>query len=81
NYIQTILTSNSRVLFIYGDSDQFTGVGKYKQWIKDNKVEEKALWTIKELKDVDHFYSRQRMEDKLIIALDEWVNNVFSNAK
>ncbi|CAG8741075.1 1480_t:CDS:2, partial [Ambispora leptoticha] len=76
NYLHILLSSTSRVLFIYGDSDQFTGVNKYKQWVKDNKAVENLLWTIKELKGTDHFYTYHNMEDKLIKALDEWINNV-----
>ncbi|CAG8540001.1 13353_t:CDS:2, partial [Cetraspora pellucida] len=75
NYLQTLLASTSHVLFIYGDSDQFTGVSKYKQWVKDNKAVENPLWSIVELKGTDHFYTFQNMEDKLIKALDEWINN------
>ncbi|CAG8820228.1 45817_t:CDS:2 [Gigaspora margarita] len=78
NYLQTLLVSTSRVLFIYGDSDQFTGVGKYRQWVKINKAAENPLWTIKELKGTDHFYTWQSMEDKLIEALDEWIDNVLA---
>ncbi|CAG8709618.1 1209_t:CDS:2, partial [Racocetra fulgida] len=45
------------------------------QWVKDNKAVENLLWTIKELKGTDHFYTYHNMEDKLIKALDEWINN------
>ncbi|CAJ0837797.1 10010_t:CDS:2 [Entrophospora sp. SA101] len=62
-----------KVLFVYGDSDQFTNVGKYRRWIQENKLLENKNWTVKELTDVDHFFASQRMEDELVGAIDEWI--------
>nr|CAG8591434.1 14220_t:CDS:2 [Entrophospora candida] len=62
-----------KVLFVYGDSDQFTNVGKYRRWIQENKLLENKNWTVKELTDADHFFASQRMEYELVGAIDEWI--------
>ncbi|CAB4378601.1 unnamed protein product [Rhizophagus irregularis] len=72
--LQNLLSSSStRVLFIFGDSDQFTRASKYKQWIKDNNVLGNERWNVVELKGVDHFFVYQQMEDVLIDVIQKWL--------
>ncbi|CAG8608215.1 6837_t:CDS:2, partial [Ambispora gerdemannii] len=66
--------NNSRVLFVYGTSDQFTGVNAYKKWIKDNKIEERNMWSVRELRGGDHFWFGRGMEEKLLHVLEEWID-------
>jgi len=65
---------STNVLFIFGDSDQFTRVSKYRKWIKDNNVLENERWTVAELNGADHFYVYQQMEDALISVIQQWVD-------
>jgi hypothetical protein len=75
-HLRNLLSSSStRVLFIFGDSDQFTRVSKYNQWIKDNKVLENERWNVAKLKDVDHFFAYQQMEVSLIDVIQKWLHN------
>ncbi|CAG8528906.1 6257_t:CDS:2 [Ambispora leptoticha] len=65
--------NNCRVLFVYGTSDQFTGVNAYKKWIRESKVEERSMWSLRELSGVDHFFFGEGMEEKLLHVLEEWI--------
>ena len=69
-----LLSSSTKVLFIFGDSDQFTRMSKYRKWIKDNNVLENERWTVEELNGVDHFFAYQQMEDALIDIIQQWVD-------
>ncbi|CAG8479046.1 7998_t:CDS:2 [Funneliformis mosseae] len=74
-HLKNLLSSvSTKVLFIFGDSDQFTRASKYKQWIKDNNVLENERWTVAKLKNVDHFFVYQQMEDALIDVIKKWVD-------
>src|SRR3954470_1007812 len=74
-HLKNLLSSPStKVLLIFGDSDQFTRLSKYRQWIKDNNVLENERWSIVELNGGDHFFANQQMEDYLIDAIQQWVD-------
>jgi len=64
-----------KVLFVYGDSDQFTGVNKYRKWVQENILSENKNWKVKELAGIDNFFTWQGMEDELVRAIDEWIEN------
>ncbi|RIA88933.1 Alpha/Beta hydrolase protein [Glomus cerebriforme] len=73
-HLKNLLSSSStKVLFVFGDSDQFTRVSKYRQWIKDNNVLENERWTVAELNGADHFFAYQQMEVALIDVIEQWV--------
>ncbi|CAG8456023.1 9290_t:CDS:2 [Paraglomus brasilianum] len=69
-----LVSSDERILFVYGDSDQFTGVRKYRRLVEDCHLSEKPNWTVRELDDIDHFWYGTGMEAALIGVLDEWLN-------
>ena len=77
-HLKNLLSSSStKVLFIFGDSDQFTRVSKYRQWIKDNDVLGNERWAVSELNGIEwcgSFFSHQQMEDILIDVIQQWVD-------
>ncbi|CAG8650418.1 18322_t:CDS:2 [Acaulospora morrowiae] len=81
NHIKSMIASNARVLFIYGDYDQFTRLGRYRQWVRENNLDENPRWTVKELKGTDHFYVTRTMEDSLCEVLKGWVDEELNGDK
>ncbi|KAG9306316.1 hypothetical protein G9A89_018199 [Geosiphon pyriformis] len=75
SYLDALLVSDSPVLFVYGNSDQFTSVAKYQQWIEESGVREKKNWDLREIEDADHFWGTNHMEHELNKVLDEWILN------
>ncbi|CAG8452548.1 6776_t:CDS:2 [Paraglomus occultum] len=69
-----LVASDESVLFVYGDSDQFTSVRKYRRLVEDCHLTEKPNWTVRELDDIDHFWYGTGMETALIDVLKEWLN-------
>ncbi|RHZ60964.1 hypothetical protein Glove_350g148 [Diversispora epigaea] len=79
NHLISLINSNSKVLFIYGNYDQFTRSSRFKNWVRENNLINNPRWTIKELRGADHFYVTGSMEISLIQELNEWINNTSTN--
>jgi hypothetical protein len=69
-----IEATNTRVLYVYGDSDQFTGVSKYRNWVRENRLVAIPTWTVREVDEIDHFWIGDGMEQALLVVLADWVN-------
>ena len=60
------------VLLLYGDEDQFTGVGKYRDWAGALEARGEGHLTAKELPG-DHFWRSRTAKDMLLANVIHWV--------
>ncbi|CAG8483245.1 8757_t:CDS:2 [Diversispora eburnea] len=79
--LELIIVLSLILLFIYGNYDQFTRSGRFKNWIRENNLINNPRWTIKELRGVDHFYVTSSMGNSLTQELNEWNSNNSYNAE
>ncbi|KAI8139084.1 Alpha/Beta hydrolase protein [Fennellomyces sp. T-0311] len=64
---QLLKEDDSKVLVVFGDQDQFTGVGSYQKWLKGVGKHVEAVL----IPGADHFWFEY--EDRLVAKVNEWV--------
>lgn len=62
------LLSNHRVLLVFGDHDQFTGIGSYENWVRQAN---KDNVQVSRVEGADHFWFGY--EDVLVRIVDSWL--------
>lgn len=62
---------DEKVLAIFGDGDQFTGVDRYRTWVADLSSER---FHAVEVKGADHFWRDRRVKGELLEQVLQWLH-------
>lgn len=69
---EAVENKGNDLLIIYGDKDQFTSVGKMREW--SNRLEEVGSRTVKTVEiEGDHFWREDVGREELMTALFDWL--------
>jgi hypothetical protein len=66
------------LLVLYGDNDQFTGIGSYEAWVKSlrevgNLHDGKAVVSNRKIEGGDHFWQGEAL-NHMLIEVERWIN-------
>lgn len=71
------MRSGAPVLAVYGDGDQFTGVGKYDAWAAKLASEEGgAGWRSRQVEGADHFWQDRERKAELVAEVRGWARGL-----
>jgi hypothetical protein len=63
-----------RIMSVWGDGDQFTGVEKYRNWSKSFEGAGKA-WRAVEVSGADHFWGGEGKREEMIGEVLRWLDS------
>ena len=68
------------MLVLYGDHDQFTGIGRYEAWVKSLQEAGSVPSGTSVVADVkiaggDHFWRGEAL-DQMLIEVEKWINGM-----
>ncbi len=68
------------MLVLYGDHDQFTGIGRYEAWVKSLQEAgnlTSGMTVVADAKIVggDHFWGGEAL-DHMLIEVEKWINGM-----
>ncbi|KAH8915875.1 hypothetical protein BT69DRAFT_1356190 [Atractiella rhizophila] len=69
-----------KLMIIYGDRDEFTGVDKYRKWVEELEMKKDGRVKVVEVEDADHFW-RGESGDRLESAIETWLEEGEKNPK
>jgi uncharacterized protein len=70
----------SPLLVLYGDHDQFTGIGRYNAWVKSLQEVEtgKTVIADRKIEGGDHFWQGEAL-DRMLVGVEKWIDKVTSD--
>lgn len=68
------------MLVLYGDHDQFTGIGRYEAWVKSLQeggklTSETTVIADTRIVGADHFWWGEAL-DRMLIEVEKWINEM-----
>lgn len=86
--LRKVVESGEDVMVVWGDGDQFTGVGRYRSWSEElEKVgsakagegevdgRRSSKWRSVEIQGADHFWVKRESKERLLKEVSEWVRS------